>query len=436
MPKTVETSPQGAVTVPDLAPGRYAIKAEFEGLETVVLPDVRLRAGDNRQSIVLPLPKMRDSVTVGVDRQAGAADRNRAFGSALTREQIEALSDDKVELQRQLMEMAGVEAIIRVDTFEGADLPPKAQIKSIHITRDAFAAEKPRRRRRLHRHRHATGHRAAARRLQYAASRRPAERHESVRHAEGPRAVAELQREHRRHHPAGSQLVLGEPVHNYAYDTPILRAAVPNGTVSQTLGQRVPQNNFSLSALVDYALTKDQTLRVGVSGSHFTSENLGVGAYDLPGRAFSATSSNVAVRMQETGPIGRRFFINSRLGINNVRNSSRSDLEAMTTIVNDAFTSGGQQRTGGRNVVSVYAASDLDYVRGIHSVRAGIQLSPEWYDSDERLNYLGTYTFESLDAYEVGTPQSYTRRIGTRTSRTSTCRAAPTCRTTSGSAAA
>ena len=31
--------------------------------------------------------------------------------------------------------------MIRVDSFEGGQLPPKAMIKSIHVTRDAFAAE-------------------------------------------------------------------------------------------------------------------------------------------------------------------------------------------------------------------------------------------------------------------------------------------------------
>ena len=30
---------------------------------------------------------------------------------------------------------------MRIDSFEGGRLPPKSQIKSIHITRDAFAAE-------------------------------------------------------------------------------------------------------------------------------------------------------------------------------------------------------------------------------------------------------------------------------------------------------
>ena len=37
---------------------------------------------------------------------------------------------------------------------------------------------------------------------------------------------------------------------------------------------------------------------------------------------------------------------------------------------------------------------------------------PRDWRSDDTSNYLGTYTFESLDAYEAGRPRSYTRRIG------------------------
>ena len=75
-------------------------------------------------------------------RRSAAAERNTlTFGSALTREQIDALSDDPEEMRRQLLEMAGGDALIRVDSFEGAALPAKSQIKSIHITRDQFAAE-------------------------------------------------------------------------------------------------------------------------------------------------------------------------------------------------------------------------------------------------------------------------------------------------------
>src|ERR687889_675908 len=66
---------------------------------------------------------------------------SRAFGLNVTDEQIQALSDDPSELQRQLSDIAGPDAVFRVDSFEGQQLPPKSQIKSIHVTRDQFAAE-------------------------------------------------------------------------------------------------------------------------------------------------------------------------------------------------------------------------------------------------------------------------------------------------------
>ena len=49
--------------------------------------------------------------------------------------------DDADSSSAGLSDIAGPDAIFRVDSFEGQQLPPKAQIKSIHVTRDQFAAE-------------------------------------------------------------------------------------------------------------------------------------------------------------------------------------------------------------------------------------------------------------------------------------------------------
>src|SRR5262249_41384281 len=56
--------------------------------------------------------------------------------------------------------------------------------------------------------------------------------------------------------------------------------------------------------------------------------------------------------------------------------------------------------------------TDLDYVRGKHSMRTGLLLEGGRYRSNEQSNYLGTFTFTSLADYEAGRPSTYTRRIG------------------------
>ena len=64
-----------------LKPGRYQIRAEFEGFEPGELKDVRLRAGDNKHVVVLELKKLEETVTVSSDQVAAASDPH---GGSLT----------------------------------------------------------------------------------------------------------------------------------------------------------------------------------------------------------------------------------------------------------------------------------------------------------------------------------------------------------------
>ena len=173
-----------------------------------------------------------------------------------------------------------------------------------------------------------------------------------------------------------------------------------------------PRDSTGASGYLDWAVTKDQTIRMSFGGNRSKARNLGVGAYDLSTRAYGNESSGYNFMLQEVGPLGRRFFINTRFFGNYSTSSTESALEAMTIRVQDSFTAGGAQQTGGRRAFNYSLASDLDYVRGIHSWRAGVNIDGYSYRSDESQNYLGTYTFSSLATYELGRPRSFTRRIG------------------------
>lgn len=112
------------------------------------------------------------------------------------------------------------------------------------------------------------------------------------------------------------------------------------------------------------------------------------------------------------GPLGRRTFTRTCVEIGWTDSESRSVVETPTIRVNDAFTRGGAQIVGGQHSRTVGVGSDLDYVRGIHTIRTGLQLDAARWRSDDTSNYLGTFTFESLDEFLAGRPRSYTRRIG------------------------
>jgi len=414
----VTSNDKGIAVVSGLAPGRYDITAEFPGFQTRVLKGVQVKTGDNKHVAVLAIEGFSDSVTVSRDAREAASDRRSTFASAMTREQIEALSDDPDEMAQQLQDIAGGGATIRVDSFEGGRLPPKSAIKAIHITRDAFAAEN-----------HFAGGlfidiitqpgigplrtNVNMRFRDGSMSGTPPVLPNGTQQAKGPERTQSY------NGGFGGSLIKNKASFsinvnsNESYDTPYFNYRDPEtGDVVQGLAPRRPRDNTFIFGLFDYALTKDQTLRVNFNRDQFTSKNIGVGEREMLERGYSTSNSNNTLRIQEAGPLGRRFFINTRASINWSKSSSESLFEQGTIQVIEAFTSGGQQRQGGVRSKSINLFSDLDYVRGIHSMRAGLQLDAGSYRSNDFSNYIGTYTFETRAQYELGRPRSFTLRTG------------------------
>ena len=412
-PAAVKTSDKGIAVLERVTPGRYSIRAEFPGFDLGLLRDIRVRAGDSRHVVVLPLANFEDTVTVARNVQEAAADRRSSeFGLKLSDDQIQALSDDPEELARQLAELAGPDAIIRVDSFEGQQLPPKAQIKSIHVTRDQFAAEAaqpgstfvdvvtqpgigPLRGtvNAVFRDGSMTG------RSQFTPTRGP----EQFKDFTGT---------------LGGTLVQGKTSFSLSangqniYTSPILHATLPDGTRAETLDVRQTNNNMNMNVLVDHAITRDQVLRIGFQTGRQWRDNVGIGDYNLPERGFAQRQRRYNLRIAEAGPIGRRSFINTRFAIDRGKLDMDSNVETPAIVVQDMFSSGGAQRDQHAILTAMMLASDIDYVRGIHSWRGGFQVDATRFRATSRFNYLGTYTLTDLEAYAAGRPILYTRSLG------------------------
>jgi Carboxypeptidase regulatory-like domain len=409
----VKTGDKGVAVIENLAPGRYSVRAEFPGFDIGLLRDVRVRAGDNKQVVVLPLAKLEDSVTVGRDMKEVAADRRTTeFGVALRSDQIEALSDDPAELARQLNELAGPDAVVRVDSFEGQQLPPKAQIKSIHVVRDQFAAEAAQPGTTFVDVVTQPGIGPVRGTVNFSIRDGSMTGRSQFTDRKGPEQFKDAGGN------IGGSLIQGKSSFSFngsvqdQFTSPILHVALPGGTVAETLNIRQPNRFTNSNGLVDYAVTKDQTLRFSFNSFDGTRKNIGVGNYDLPERAYTQENSGRTIRIQEAGPLGRRSFINTRLSYSWQRFGSFSATNAPTIVVQDAFTSGSAQQTSDVHFNVMTLASDFDYVRGINSWRAGMQIDGQWFRSTNSSNALGTYTFSSLDAFDAGTPVLYTQSLG------------------------
>jgi hypothetical protein len=407
------TAENGIAILEKVIPGRYSITAEFPGFDLGLLRDIRVRAGESRHVVVLPLAKLEQSVTVGRNSAEVAADRRSSqFGNTVTQAQIDALADDPTELQRQLQELAGPDAVIRVDSFEGQMLPPKAQIKSIHVIRDQFAAEAANPGTTLVDVITQPGVGPIRGGLNFTFR-------DDAMMARSP-LVARKGPEQSRGLNGNVGGALARDRTSFSanfngisqYMTPLLNVARPGGQQSIALGVRRPETRYDLNAMIDHNVTRNQTVRFMYAQNRIALENLGIGAYDELERGFGGRQLQNIVRIQQAGPLGRRAFLNARVAWSQLDLDLHSNTEAQTIRVLDSFTSGGAQLHQDMRYQWLQMMADVDYVRGVHSFRVGNDLWFQGVRNIQENNYLGTYTFSSLENFNARRPSIYSQVIG------------------------
>ena len=402
---------QGVATAPNVPVGRYAVSASFPGFESSTLSDVRVRPGDTRREITLPIEKVAESVAVGRDPATAASDpKSDRFSNVLSREQIEALPDDPDEMEQVLKEMAGPGATIRMDGFRGGKLPPKSQIRSIRFSAAMFAAEN-----------HSAGHtfidistQPGLGPIRGSVDFSFRDGALNARNAFQPRKGPE-QTQQMNFNLSGTLLKDRTSFSLAAggaslYDSANIYAAVPGRGVAAPV--RRPSDRMNYNLRVDHAVNKSHSLRGSFQQTGGEQHVLGVGNYDLPDRAYARTASESLLRISESGPISRLWFAESRLQVRRATTRTDSAFEEPTIRVLDAFTAGGAQIAGGRESTDVELATDIDYARRGHSMRMGALVEGGQYRSDNRSNYFGTFTFPSLADYEAGRPSTYSVRTG------------------------
>jgi hypothetical protein len=408
---TVATDARGNADFTLLEPGRYSIHVESRGFEPYDARDVRLRAGETSRTIKLAIAKLAETVQVGRDPRERASDaRGDAFATILGQAEINELPDDPDEMEQMLKDMAGPGAVLRVNGFRGGRLPPKDQIAQIRFRRNMFAADahepgmmsvdiitKPG----VDNWRGSTnfGFRDDALNARNAfAPTKGDERNERVGFSlNGPLW---------RKHTSFSASVDG----TNAFDSKTIVAALPTGYYSDTVER--PNDAMNFSVRVEHAMSTTQNLRFEFQRNHTFDDNLGVGDYDLQDRAYQQTREQNVFRASLAGSIRKAMFNELRVQWQSDDLSSQAANFKPAVMVLNAFNSGGAQIEGGRRDTIVEVADDLDVAAGRHAIRAGTLIEAGRYSTNELRNATGTFTFASLDAYDLGQPTTYTRNSG------------------------
>ncbi len=107
---------------------------------------------------------------------------------------------------------------------------------------------------------------------------------------------------------------------NNSYDSRTISREAPAGQVNGVAVSPTDAANFS--ARVDHQLTAGNQLHAEYAHRLQNRDNLGVGDFDLPERAYATDFTTDMVRVRNTGVIGKKVFSELRFEFNSTTNAT------------------------------------------------------------------------------------------------------------------
>lgn len=406
IPRQVLVDGSGVATFAGLAPGPYQIAVEAEGFQGFA-GTMTLRRGNNNAVATL-LVAFREQVEV---REMSPEERrDNGFTTTLSREDIEALSDDPDEMADQLAQMAGPGAQIFIDGFRGGRLPPKDQIQQIRFRTNSLSAEyheagmvrvevitKPGMGNWRGRSNFGFRDESFNATNKFARSKAPEQQKRFQVNFQGPIAKGRT----------GLSINVDG---NLSYDAQTIVARTPTGEVFDQV--RRPVEGMNATIRLEQALGPTSQVSAEYARRENSRSNLGVGDFDLLERAYDNDSVNDMLRIRNSRTIGKSVFSELKVEFSQSTNTSSSRSNAPTVRVLDQFTAGGAGQVGSREGRQYSVAQNFDFSVAKHLFRTGVLVEGGWWDSTQQSNANGTFIFSSLEDYLAGRPRTYTRRVG------------------------
>jgi len=188
-------------------------------------------------------------------------------------------------------------------------------------------------------------------------------------------------------------------------DNSFTTALTPSGAVSEPLP--FPRRTAHLIARSDFR-TPLHTLSLRYNWSDDRQTNQGVGAFDLPERAWNSRNRTHELRISDVARVGTDFRNDLRFDFRYRPKIADSMSDAPAVLVNGAFNGGGAQ-VSRQSVEKDIDFQDLvSYRVGPHSLRFGGLAKSRLIDYTDASNFGGTYTFSDLPNFVNNLPRQYT----------------------------
>jgi hypothetical protein len=397
-------------------PGEYKLEVSAENFKTIQ-QNLRITAATRPLRITLAVATVNATVEVNqTDDRVGLDDDANLTSTTLTSDRIKDLPEDEEALMAQLQALAGAtgtagtQATFVVDGFSNGRVPPRDQIQQIIIDTNVFSAEgnggpriqiitKP-----------GTGPWSGNVNINYN------DQNFNARNAFDPTRPKKQQKTFITSY--GGPVIPGKLTLRFNARTlqqelegNSILAITPTGKVNQ--GIFTPYKNQNLNVNGQLFLTQNNTLNFGANYNTNESRNQGVGSFTLPERATNTKGHNWNFNFGDRAIINTKLISELRFSANHNENRQDPVTEAIAVNVLDAFNGGGAQIHSLRRGTSYNWGNTI---RWTATPKLNLQIGSETqyirqYSSSET-NYLGVFTFSSLDDYVAGIPVTFRKTTG------------------------
>ena len=333
--------------------------------------------------------------------------------TTLTPADFQDLPDDEEDLLAYLQALAGGEgnAQIIIDGLEGGRLPRRDQIAQIVIEPNSFNAT-------------GTGPRITI------VTREPGPR--------GPwtgnvnvsyrNSALNARNPHSENKPINRRLTVGTrysgPVikgllgmdinlskDQYENGSNAIRAITPYGPVDKTFFN--PSTYDTLGISNNWYFSQTHTLNYNFNLNREINQNQGIGNFTLEDRAYDSNSHNWNFQIADNKTISPKLNNTLQFRMNRSTSRARPRTHAIAINVLDAFNSGGAQNRSDARNTNFNISDRLGWAPNPKlNFQFSINLNHQDTYNKVENNYLGTFTFSSLEDYEAGRALTFTQTSG------------------------
>jgi hypothetical protein len=406
--RTVSTDRQGSYSINNLPGGIYTVRARAPGFAQYSKEKVEIAPNRTATHDINLTVTITEKVTIDDDRQVSTDPTANASATVLKGNDIKALPDDPVELEAALQALAGPGAgpsggEIFIDGFSGGRMPPRDTIREVRINQNPFSSEFDR----LGLGRIEIFTKPGTEDFQGEVD---AEFEDETFNSRNPFAVNRPPFQIR-----GFGVDLSGPIikKKASFFADFERQRIDNNSlinaivlgpdlneVPLQLAVLVPNRSTEFSPRIDVALSENHTLTGRYSFETSETTNAGLGGFDLPSRAYSASDREHVVRLTDTLVISPTIVNEFRFQYINRYDDRESDDTTPTVRVLDAFTGGGaNQGSAFSDEDRLEFQNHTSLLRDTHTIKFGARLRHVSLLDSSPGNFAGTFTFDSLDQY-------------------------------------